>query len=54
LVEDVERTQFDASRGKGPQEEETTMDSMQQDLELEPELKIEKEGGVWSPQGKIS
>jgi hypothetical protein len=33
LVEDVEQTKSDASRGKGPQEAEPTMDSMQQGLE---------------------
>jgi hypothetical protein len=37
MVEDIERMKFDASRGKGPQEAEPTMYSMQQCLELEQE-----------------
>jgi hypothetical protein len=52
LVEDVEQTESDASRGKGPQEAEPAMESTQQGLEPEPEQEMEKEGGVPSPQGK--
>jgi hypothetical protein len=49
-------TKSDVSRGKGPQQEEPAMGSMQQGLEPEPEHEIEQEvvpeGGVSSPQGK--
>jgi hypothetical protein len=54
--EDAERTESDTSRGKGPQQEEHAMDSVQQGLEPEEEHETEHQGipevGVSSPQGK--
>jgi hypothetical protein len=54
LVEDVEQMESDASRGKGPQEAELAMDSMQQGLEQNQSRKQSKRVEYHPHKGKIS
>jgi hypothetical protein len=55
--EDAEWMKSNASRGKGLHQEEPSMGSMQQGLELEPDHEMEQEaileGGVSYPQWKM-